>query len=92
TFYKPDSIASALQNPNYHVQQNEDGSATVLGALDPRTNEWIGQAPAQPDTSQQITPADNGQDINTSRQRSNTNRTNEQVMDDALAAVQRTKD
>lgn len=92
TFYKPDSIASAIQNPNYHVQQNEDGSATVLGALDPRTNEWIGQAPAQPDTSQQITPADNGQDINTSRQRSNTNRTNEQVMDDALAAVQRTKD
>jgi hypothetical protein len=41
TMRKPDAIAAAEANPNYNVQRNADGSATIIGV---KTDEsgWIG--------------------------------------------------
>jgi hypothetical protein len=44
-FRKPQSIEAAKNNPNYNVEIQSDGSAKVIGVLDPRNNEWVGVNP-----------------------------------------------
>lgn len=36
---------AAKENPNYHIQENPDGSGTVIGERDPDTGKWAGVAP-----------------------------------------------
>lgn len=44
TYRKPDAIEAARQNPDYNVQDNEDGSVTVVGVRDSQGN-WQGMSP-----------------------------------------------
>lgn len=41
-FRRPASIEAAQNNDSYNVEILPDGSAKVIGVLDPRNNEWIG--------------------------------------------------
>ncbi|WMW72933.1 PLxRFG domain-containing protein [Acinetobacter bereziniae] len=42
--FKEDSIAKALENQNYNVRLNDDGSASIIGVKNPATNQWHGQS------------------------------------------------
>ncbi|WP_286433894.1 PLxRFG domain-containing protein [Acinetobacter sp. 256-1] len=42
--FKENSITQALNDQNYNVRQNEDGSASIIGVKNPATNEWHGQS------------------------------------------------
>jgi hypothetical protein len=44
TYRKPDAIDAARKNPDYHIQDNEDGSVTVVGVRDSQGN-WQGNVP-----------------------------------------------
>jgi hypothetical protein len=45
TYRQPDAVRAAKSDPRYNTRDNPDGSVEVVGLLDPRTNEWVGQAP-----------------------------------------------
>ncbi|MEG6544781.1 PLxRFG domain-containing protein [Acinetobacter bereziniae] len=52
--FKEDSIAKALEDQNYNVRLNDDGSASIIGVKNPATNQWHGQGKTdlnQPETS-----------------------------------------
>jgi N12 class adenine-specific DNA methylase len=42
---KPESIAAAKASPLYHVRDNPDGTASIIGAVHPDTGQWVGVAP-----------------------------------------------
>jgi|GEM_PF-889511 len=55
--FKEDSIAKALENQNYNVRLNDDGSASIIGVKNPATNQWHGQS--KEDGSRVSTPLEN---------------------------------
>ena len=55
--FKEDSIAKALEDQNYNVRLNDDGSASIIGVKNPATNQWHGQS--KEDVSQVSTPLEN---------------------------------
>jgi hypothetical protein len=54
-FRKPQSIEAAKNNPNYNVEIQSDGSAKVIGVLDPRNNEWVGKSPSTKSENSKVT-------------------------------------
>lgn len=75
--FKEDSIAKALEDQNYNVRLNNDGSASIIGVKNPSTNEWHGtkrtdsSTPAlnMADTQDQSTENNTSQQIATLQQR-----------------------
>jgi len=53
--FKQDSIAKALEDQNYNVRLNNDGSASIIGVKNPATNQWHGLE--RIDSSTTSTPA-----------------------------------
>lgn len=71
--FKQDSIAKALEDQNYNVRLNNDGSASIIGVKNPATNQWHGLEHI--DSSSTSTPAlnmadtqDQSSDINKSQE------------------------
>ncbi|MFW1850120.1 PLxRFG domain-containing protein [Acinetobacter guillouiae] len=75
--FKQDSIAKALEDQNYNVRLNKDGSASIIGVKNPSTNEWHGtkstdsSTPAlnMADTQDQSTESNASQQLATLQQR-----------------------
>lgn len=55
--FKENSIVKALENQNYNVRLNDDGSASIIGVKNPATNQWHGQS--KEDGSRVSTPLEN---------------------------------
>jgi ribosomal protein S18 acetylase RimI-like enzyme len=62
-FRKPQSIEAAKNNPNYNVEIQSDGSAKVIGVLDPRNNEWVGVGIEKSIENKNVTTIDNFNEI-----------------------------
>lgn len=75
--FKQDSIAKALEDQNYNVRLNNDGSASIIGMKNPATNQWHGtkstdsSTPAlnMADTQDQSTESNASQQLATLQQR-----------------------
>ncbi|WP_336931474.1 PLxRFG domain-containing protein [Acinetobacter bereziniae] len=75
--FKQDSIAKALEDQNYNVRLNKDGSASIIGVKNPSTNEWHGtertdsSIPAlnMADTQDQSSESNTSQQLATLQQR-----------------------
>ncbi|WP_234623645.1 PLxRFG domain-containing protein [Acinetobacter guillouiae] len=75
--FKQDSIAKALEDQNYNVRLNKDGSASIIGVKNPSTNEWHGtertdsSTPAlnMADTQDQSSDSNKSQELATLQQR-----------------------
>ena len=57
-YFKPASIEAAKKNLNYHVADNEDGSADIIGVRDDK-GVWHGQAPKTDEATTTTAPSDN---------------------------------
>lgn len=57
-YFKPASIEAAKKNLNYHVADNEDGSADIIGVRDDK-GVWHGQAPKTDEATTTTAPSNN---------------------------------
>ena len=57
-YFKPASIEAAKKNLNYHVADNEDGSADIIGVRDDK-GVWHGQAPKTDEATTTPAPSNN---------------------------------
>lgn len=87
--FKEDSIAKALEDNNYNVRLNNDGSASIIGVKNPSTNEWHGT-----ERTDSSTPALNMADTQDQSSESNTSQqlaTLQQRFDEAKTVPEKAK-
>ncbi|MFW1644279.1 PLxRFG domain-containing protein [Acinetobacter guillouiae] len=90
--FKEDSIAKALEDQNYNVRLNNDGSASIIGVKNPATNQWHGLE--RIDSSTTSTPALNmadNQDQSSDSNKSQELATLQQRFDEAKTVPEKAK-
>lgn len=90
--FKEDSIVKALEDQNYNVRLNNDGSASIIGVKNPATNQWHGIE--RTDLSTTSTPTLNMADTQDQSLESNTSQelaTLQQRFDEAKTVPEKAK-